>query len=289
MIQAIFREVTPLTKHDCFTVFSRSKESFNFPIHYHDALELNLILNAGGSKRVVGEHEQVITDNELVLVGPNVIHGWMNCQPGFMNISETTIQFHPDLLGDSFLRKNQMRAIKQMLEDSQGGIAFPEQTISRLASRIISLKEKDNFDSIIELISILHDLAVGHYKKLSVKTEAAKRNTNSELIEQIFDFMHNHFRKKITVNDVAAAVNVTPDYLSRFLKMSTGFTFPDNLNEVRIGHVSHMLIETTHSIAEIAYACGFNNLANFNKIFRVKKNCTPGEFRQRHNGNRVLF
>jgi len=68
--------------------------------------------------------------------------------------------------------------------------------------------------------------------------------------------------------------------LSRFFRARTGKTFVDTLNDLRLGNATRMLIDTTHSITEIAYKCGFNNMSNFNRIFKKKKDCTPKEFRQ---------
>ena len=62
MTSNVMREITPLTPSDCFTIFSRAKKKFDFPLHYHDEYELNLILNAKGAKRVVGGHIEVIDD-----------------------------------------------------------------------------------------------------------------------------------------------------------------------------------------------------------------------------------
>src|SRR4051812_16379180 len=67
--------------------------------------------------------------------------------------------------------------------------------------------------------------------------------------------------------------------LSRFFKLRTGKTFVDALCEIRLGHASRMLIETTQSINEISYKCGFNNMSNFKRVFKKKKACTPEEFR----------
>ncbi|MDP4227945.1 MAG: helix-turn-helix domain-containing protein, partial [Bacteroidota bacterium] len=49
-----------------------------------------------------------------------------------------------------------------------------------------------------------------------------------------------------------------------------------------LGHVSRMLVDTTQSIAEIAFKCGFNNMANFNRRFKNKMGCTPKEFREEY-------
>ncbi|WP_299291603.1 hypothetical protein [uncultured Mucilaginibacter sp.] len=58
----VVREITPLTQSDCFTMFSRVKKRFDFPLHYHEEYELNLILNAKGAKRIVGDHIEMIDD-----------------------------------------------------------------------------------------------------------------------------------------------------------------------------------------------------------------------------------
>ena len=94
MNKNIVREITPLTQNDCFTIFSRVKKEFNFPLHYHDEYELNLILNAKGARRIVGDHIDQIDDLELVLIGPNLSHAWFthNCKSG--EIKEITIQWH---------------------------------------------------------------------------------------------------------------------------------------------------------------------------------------------------
>jgi AraC-like DNA-binding protein len=77
---------------------------------------------------------------------------------------------------------------------------------------------------------------------------------------------------------------------SRFFKNRSGKTFIDSLNDIRMGHASRMLIDTTQSISEIAYNCGFNNISNFNRIFKKKKNCTPKEFRESYSmGSRIFI
>jgi len=45
----------------------------------------------------------------------------------------------------------------------------------------------------------------------------------------------------------------------------------DSLMEMRLGHASRLLIDTTQSVAEVAYNCGFNNISNFNRLFKKKK------------------
>jgi AraC-like DNA-binding protein len=288
----IIREITPLTQNDCFTIFSRVKKEFSFPLHYHEELELNLIINAKGARRIVGDHIDSIDDMELVLVGPNLYHAWFTHQCRSEEIREVTIQWHKDLFEDKLLRRNQLSFIRSMMERSQKGILFSRETVVALAPRILSLNQKNGFDSVLELFSILHDLSISrNMRTLSDGSFTNQHFTyNSRRIEKAFEYMNNNYDKPVTLGEVAKLVSMTEVSFSRFIKKRTGNTFIDSLNEIRLGHASRMLIDTTHSIAEISYHCGFNNISNFNRIFKKKKTCTPKEFRENFtSGTRVFI
>jgi len=285
------REITPLTPSDCFTIFSRVKQKFDFPLHYHEEYELNLILNAKGSKRVIGGHIEVIDDMELVLIGPNLYHAWFTHQCQSDEITEVTIQFHKDLFDDRFLKRNQLSFIKSMLERSQRGILFSHETIAGLKDRLLSLDKKTGFDSVLELLSILHDLSISrNMRTLSDPSFTNEKfNYNSRRIEKVFEYMNNNYNRQVSLAEVSRIANMPEASFSRFIKKRTGKTFIDSLNEIRLGHASRMLIDTTNTVAEIAYKCGFNNISNFNRIFKRKKFCIPKEFRETYAGNRVFI
>ena len=93
----------------------------------------------------------------------------------------------------------------------------------------------------------------------------------------------------MTLAEVAKLAGMTEVSFSRFFKNRSGKTFIDSLNDIRLGHASRMLIDTTHSISEIAYNCGFNNISNFNRIFKKKKGCTPKEFKEGYSAGSRIF
>ncbi|GGG84764.1 AraC family transcriptional regulator [Parapedobacter pyrenivorans] len=291
MNQRITREVTPLTDSDCFTLFWRVKNHFDFPLHYHDEYELNLILNAKGAKRIVGDHVARIDDVELVLVGSNLYHGWFDDACDNRQITEVTIQFHRKLFGEEFLHKNQLNFIRNMFDKSQQGILFTRETVLALKDRLIDLKDKVGFDSVLELMAILHRLSQSDGIRMlsSVGFDDHHAQSNSRRIVKVFEYLNAHYQEPITLADIAAAANMHEASFSRFVKKSTGKTFIDSLNEIRLGHATRLLIDTSQTIAEIAYGCGFNNISNFNRIFKRKKNCTPKEFRDNFSGARVYI
>lgn len=286
------KEITPLTPNDCFTIFSRVKKEFNFPLHFHEEYELNLIMNASGSKRIVGDHISVIDDLELVLVGPNLPHAWFTHKCTSGAITELTIQWHKDLFDEKLLKRNQLSFIRKMFEQSIRGISFTKETIQSVLPRILSLSQRNGFDSVMDLINLLHDLSTSrNMLTLSDSTFANNQNFNynSRRLEKVFEFMNNNYHKEISLKDIANLIGMTEESFSRFIKKRTGNTFINTLNEIRLGHASRMLIDTTHSITEISYHCGFNNISNFNRLFKKKKSCTPKEFRENYSGNRVFI
>lgn len=288
----IIKEITPLTQNDCFTIFSRVKNEFNFPLHFHEEFELNLIINAKGAKRIVGDNVEEIDDLELVLVGPNLSHVWLSHNCTSKEITEVTIQFHKDLFDEKFLKRNQLSFIRRMFDRSVRGILFPKATAQSLAPRLLAINQMQGFDSVLELMSILHELSTS--KSMRVLSDVTFNNDqvlnyNSRRIDKAYEFMNANFHKPISLKDLAKLVSMTEVSFSRFIKKRTGNTFIDSLNEIRLGHATRMLIETTHSVAEISYNCGFNNISNFNRFFKKKKHCTPKEFRENFSGTRVFI
>jgi AraC-like DNA-binding protein len=292
MHKNILREITPLTSGDCFTIFTRVKSEFDFPLHCHEELELNFIMNAKGAKRVVGDHISEIDDLELILIGSNLPHVWQTHKCNSKEIREITIQFHKDLFDEKFLKRNQLSFIRNMLEKSAKGISFSKQTIEQIHPRLTILGQKQGFDSVLELLSILHDLSISrNMHTLSDATFSnAELSYNSRRIEKAIEYMNQSFQKHITLTEVSKLANMTDVSFSRFFKARTGITFMDSLLEMRLGHASRLLIDTTQSVAEVAYNCGFNNISNFNRLFKKKKGCTPKEFRENYSyGSRVFI
>ena len=143
----------------------------------------------------------------------------------------------------------------------------------------------------LELLSILHDLSTSrNLRVLSDPTFNNEQfNYNSRRIEKVFEYLNANYSRPIALAEVAKIANMPEVSFSRFIKKRIGSTFIDSLNEIRLGHATRMLIDTTHNVAEVAYKCGFNNISNFNRIFKKKKSCTPKEFRQSFSGTRIFI
>lgn len=284
------REITQLSPEDSFLVFDRKKSEFDFPIHFHPEFELNFIKNGKGVRRVVGDSLEEIGEIEMVLVGPNLIHGWelYNCTN--TDIHEITIQFHNDLFDERMLSRRIFKPIRDMLYRSNHGILFSKKTTEEVMPRMMKLSKIDSIDYFLELISILHDLANSRNQRLlSTYMSQNKNFENSGKIKKIYEYIQENFDRKITLAEISALVNMSPVSFNRFIKSRTGKTFVEYINDTRISFATRWLIESDMSIGEIGFKCGFNNIANFNRVFKKVKKCTPSDFREEFKGiKRVL-
>ena len=248
----LFKEVSPLSAKDCFILIERQKSNFNFPIHIHPEYELNYIENAKGAQRIVGDSIEEIEEEELVLVtNPQLEHAWRD----YNNSRETIAKVRPLL-----------------------------KTLSC---------ENDSFYSLIKLLVILHELSLDKgMRELSTGQFAinsvSKEHTNEKL-NKVLDYVHFHFSEVIRLADVAKMVNMSEASFCRFIKQHTSKSFIDFLTDIRLGAASRALVDSSLSIAEIGYDCGFNNLSNFNRIFKKKKGVTPKEFRDNYRKNKTII
>lgn len=275
------REITSLSEQDSFLVMNRVRDKFDYPIHFHPEMELNFIANGKGMRRTIGYSTEEVDDFELVLVGPSVYHGWEmhKCDHA---VHEVTIQFHNDLFSDSLLRRNLMRPLKEMFQRSVHGILFKKDEVKQIAPRLVSVSELDGMDYFFELFSILYDLSkTPGQRLLSAAQLPSNEFENSDKIKLFYNYIQENYPKKITLDEVAQLLNMSKVSFNRFMKKTTNHTFIEYLNDVRIDNAARLLAGMDYSISEIAYMCGFNNIANFNRIFKKTKRLTPSAYRRK--------
>lgn len=289
-LKNFYREIAPLSTGDSFLVFDRVKDNFDFPVHYHPEFEINFILNGKGVKRVVGDNIEEITDVELVLIGPNLYHGWELHKCKNKQIHEITIQFHNDLFHESLLSRRIMNPIRDMFNRSIHGILFSEKIAAELTPRLIKISKLDGMDYFLEIISLLYDLANSRNQRLlSTYTVDYDTFDDYDKMKLVYEYVQKNFAEKITLEDLSNVASMSTISFNRFIKKRTGKTFVDYVNNIRVGYAARWLVEKDLSISEIAFKSGFNNIANFNRNFKEIKKCTPSQYREDFSGlKRIL-
>lgn len=280
MRENINRELTQLKADDVFLIIDRVKQKFDFPIHFHPEYELNFILNGKGVRRVVGTSMEEIDDIELVLIGPNLEHGWETHNCKSENIYEITIQFHEDLLTNKLLSLKDFKPIKDLFNKSKQGILFDGNTAMKLMPSIKSLTSTNGIKDFIKLLKLLRELADSKSQRLlSQNVVRDSAYENSDRLRKVHEFIKQNYSRKILLKEISAVVNMSQSSFNRFIKKRTGKTFIEYMNNKRIAHATELLIETDMSVGEIAYRSGFNSIANFNRLFKQLKSTSPSKFK----------
>lgn len=276
----IQREITPINEEDLFIVMNHPDADFEYATHFHSEFELNMVINTFG-KRIVGDSVEDFAGFDLVLIGPNVPHAWKGETVEGNHV--VTIQFHDQLLNYQILSKKMFLPIRELLQKATRGIQFVGNESMPLCSKILNICKLSSFNASLEFFSLLYELATSPSQRIlasgAFDSESIIRESKSRRISKICDYINVNYMNQIKSQDIAAEVAMSSSALSHFFKKRTNRNLIDYINDVRIGYATKMLFETTHSIGEIAFLCGFNNISNFNRIFRKSKGQTPSEYR----------
>lgn len=283
LLDPTIKEITPLSDKDCFYIADRHKTEFTYPLHCHEECELNFCENVAGVKRIVGDSEEITNDYDLVLItGKELEHVWEQNECISSDIREITIQFSQSLL-DNFLNKNQFDSIRQMLKEAAVGLCFPTSAIMKVYPLLDTLSsEKRGFYAVTQFLTLLHELSLykDEARELSSSSFAKiETPSDSRRVKRVKDYVDQHYKEEVRLGQLADIAGMTPVSFSRFFKIRTGKSLSEYIIDIRLGYASRLLVDSTMSIAEICYDSGFNNLSNFNRIFKKNKKCSPKEFR----------
>ena len=289
----IIREIPPLSERDFFYIADRHKSEFTYPIHYHTEYELNFVENAAGVRRVVGDSAEVIGNFDLVLItGKDLEHVWEQHECTSHDIREITIQFSPNIFSKSFEVKKQFASIWRMLERAKCGLCFPQQAIMKVYNLLDKLtSEGQGFYAVLDFLSILYELSLYDDARVLASSSFVKIEnfSDSRRIQKVQKYISEHYREDIRLNQLSDMVGMTPVSFSRFFRLRTGKTLSDYIIDIRLGFATRLLVDSSRTVAEICYDCGFNNLSNFNRMFKRKKNCSPKEFRDSYRKKKVVI
>lgn len=286
----VLSEITGLSNEDCFYIVERYKSEFTYPLHQHHEYELNFIQNGKGVRRVVGDSVELIGDYDLVLItGENLEHVWEQGECTSKDIREITIQFSDKLFDSTLLSKRQFSKISKMFERAKHGLCFDMATIMNIYFLMDNLaKEKNSFRQFIFCLELLYMLSNYEGKELASSSFAhAEKDKESRRILKVKDYIHDNYAKELTLTQLSSMIGMSPSSFSRFFKLRTGKTLSDYITSIRLGNAARSLVDTNMNVSEICYTCGFNNLSNFNRIFKAKRGMSPREFREIYKKKKV--
>ena len=277
-------ESLPANNQSSFTVRKFEEKRFSAPYHVHPEYELTLI-TSGNGKRYVGSNMSNFYPDDLVLLGKNLPHCWKTEPTNKKEKSGSiVIQFREDFLGADFFNKPELNRIVQLLRRSAAGIEFKGKTEFVKQNLQLLWQEKNAFKKLYLLLEVLHQLSkMRDYvllDKQSVHTSFSF--VEQERIHAATAYIVEHFQSAVSLSKVAALTNLTPQAFCKYFKKTTRKTFMEAVTDYRIDYALNQLINTEHSISQIAYSSGFDDISNFHKTFKKRMNQSPLQYRNQY-------
>jgi AraC-like DNA-binding protein len=262
--------------------------SFDMPWHFHPEFELTLILESEGV-RYIGDHTSRYKPGDLVLVGSNLPHMWVNNKhrlgDGGSEVHRSkriTLQFPPDFMNNMFKNAQELQPLVNLFKLAQRGISFSEETSNFIKPLFLDINNKKGLRKWIAVFNLLFELTeVKEYRFLASPgylPQLTRKDYN--LVNKVFSYIENNFHNKITLQEMADMACITKPSFCRLFKQKTGKSFFVFLNEYRINYAKRLLLDTKNeSINTIAIHSGFPTIQHFNKKFKLfNGGLTPSQF-----------
>ena len=257
--------------------------------HWHPEVELTIVLE-GEILYQVGERTWHLGSGQGLFCNSNALHTGRMAGAG--DCRYISITFNTKVLYGYSASLLYTKYIHPVLRDTSVP-AFPlrqdggwqQEVLKRLAEiwDVYQAKgETMEMEIQLDLMAIwLEIYRHGSQRENMAKTELDR---NQERIRAILRFIQEHYEEKITLDQIAAQVNICKSECCRFFKKYMHVTMFDYLLAYRIDQSLPWLAQGDREITEVAGRCGFANPCYYTRVFKRMKGCTPMEYRRRYRG-----
>lgn len=265
-----------------FTVSETKEPHFLKTWHYHPELELVYILESSGT-RFIGNSIAKFKAGELVLLGANLPHMWLNDTIYFdhnssLKAKAIAVHFTEDFLGKDFFSVSEMTSIAKLLARAKRGVLFKNINPS-IIKRLQNLRKLSPFERTVGMLLVLQELTMAQQELINSEGYLISQNLDSNnRFSIVYEYVFKNFRDPIKLSEVASLIPMNPSSFSRLFSRFHKKSFIRYLNEIRIGYACKMLVDQSNSISETCYSSGFNNLSNFNRQFKIITGKSPSEY-----------
>jgi len=258
---------------------------FTYPWHFHSEFELVYVLKSSG-KRFVADSVEPFVEGDITLLGSNLPHFWKSedhsSESEGMRVNAIVVQFHKDFFREEINSYPEFHRISGLLKRAARGIYFAPQAAEKIGRMMKRLLNLNGLERMLYFIKLMDTMArTENYRILASKAyQLEEQKELNNRLDKIMHFINTNYQRKISQEEVATKIGMTTAAFCRYFKEKTGKGFIFFVNEMRIGYACKLLIENHLSISQICFECGFNNISNFNRMFKRQTSYTPGEYQQ---------
>lgn len=258
-------------------------ENEEYPLHWHDALEIIMPL-ANSFTAVCEGKEYAMAERDILLIPAGTLHT-LQAQPGerlIMLFDNRIIRDNP-ALSEIYTAINSPVHITAEQNDLLEPVGELIKDIYTIYSDFKELSEAHIY---IKLLSALILIAQHRLRQISISSDTAY----GEKFRSVLRYIDQNYYNDIDLDELASLAGYSRFYFSRIFKKYCGTTFIAFLNQRRVKAAEIFLLQKDMSVTEIAMRVGFSSLTTFNRVFKEIKGCTPTDFRslyRRHPGSQL--
>ena len=243
--------------------------------HIHPEYELVYVRNGSGILRI-GNRTEHYTDGTLIFLGPNIPHLDFSNKKYPDNL-EVVIQFGKEFIEEKLAVFPEFRNIKNLMHQSKSVLLFENDIKETLSIEFEKFDTLNATQQLIQFMAILEKLArCDAYRNiLDASSLQSFKTTDVNRLEDVFEFVNENYNEQLTAKNMASHLGLTTNSFCRFFKKMTNKTFIQFVNEFRIRKATELFNETSLSVSEVMYQCGFNDASYFTKQFKKHQGVTP--------------
>jgi len=278
-----YLELVGIQQQESFKVWTHGYPYETVRWHFHPEYELNYISHTSG-RFYVGDHTGTFEPGQLVLMGPNLPHNWISEVPNGESVPErcVVLQFSGKSMLGGIEAFPELGQLQRLLTDAQRGILFSPEVTRKAAPMLAGLLEARGFQRVYQFLALLETLSHAQDSSLlaTPSFQPDPQGYQSSTINQVLAYLAEHLNERLNESDMARYAGMEPSAFSRYFRRHTGLPFVQYLNRRRVSRACELLISSEQPVTDICYACGFNNVSNFNRQFLAQKSVAPSQFRR---------
>lgn|SRR5574344_12570 len=249
-------------------------------MHRQHSWELSYV-SVGSGLRTIGGTTEPFKRGEVVLVPPEIPHCWLFYGDDTDDkgcVSNISLMFGTDFLDNCASSFPEMGETILKIKNNADAVLFDKEKSGRIIALLGSMTGESDAERVPSAIKILNVIAEGGtLRTISMHKELDRK---AVLMDKIETYTLCNFRRRITLGDIAAYVGMNRSSFCVFFRNTTGKSFINYLNELRIDFACEHLKKHNANIAEICYQSGFNDIPYFNRLFKRIKGISPREYRK---------
>jgi AraC-like DNA-binding protein len=244
------------------------------------------------TKFTYGQQEYDFDEGVMFFIAPDQVFGIEVDPNSTSKRSGWVLLIHPDFLWNTPLAKA-IRHYEYFDYSVNEALFLSEKEESNVINIILNIQQEyhSNIDKFSQGIIISQiETLLNYSERFYHRQFITRKITNHKILCQLEDILNEYFNSDSltiiglpTVQYVAEKLYVSPNYLSSMLNVLTGQSTQQHIHNKLIEKAKEKLSTTDLSVSEIAYELGFEHPQSFSKLFKIKTNLSPLEFRHSFN------